>query len=226
VAAVTGPRSPGRVGDPGGGQAQRVVGWRAGRGGPDNDLLVRVGGAGQRAPVEGELARQRMGQLLDAAAAQADLAVSPPLAELGVVDRQLADQCGEPRVTGGSGRSPCASGRWPGGRPPPVRVAGTQPGVGEQQLDVVAVFLRDLPEVSEQDGGQPVPPQNFGQRADGERRATRWPESGGQRATTLAFGTGQLARENALPTHTEYRLAAFTELMATAIVGARTRTER
>jgi hypothetical protein len=54
---------------------------RTGVGSPDDDLLIGVGGAGQRAPVEGKFADQLV-QLLESGRADVDLTCGPLLAEL------------------------------------------------------------------------------------------------------------------------------------------------
>lgn len=80
-------------GVPGGEDAQPVVGGGARVGGPGDQLLVGVGGAGQCFPVEGEFADERVVQGFGAEALAGDVVGGPPLAELLILHGQLADQC-------------------------------------------------------------------------------------------------------------------------------------
>ena len=66
----------------------RAVGFR----GPDDDLQVRVGGPGDRVPVECEIAHDGVVQVFDAGAAGGHLVICPPLPEQGERGGQLADQ--------------------------------------------------------------------------------------------------------------------------------------
>jgi hypothetical protein len=71
------------------------VGGCAGFGGPDDELLLGVGGGGERVPVEGEFADDGMVECLGADSDAGNVVGGPPLAELGVLDGQLSDEGGK-----------------------------------------------------------------------------------------------------------------------------------
>ena len=79
---------------------KRFFGAGARLGGVDDELLIGVGVGGERIPVQCDLADD--GMIVGACAApfHGNVGSGPPLAELLVSDRKVADQLGEARVVG------------------------------------------------------------------------------------------------------------------------------
>src|SRR5881398_138902 len=78
--------------------AKRLFGARARFWCVDDELLVRFGVGGECVPFERDLADDRMVVRAGAAPLDGDVGAGPPLAELGVSDREVADEFGEARV--------------------------------------------------------------------------------------------------------------------------------
>jgi hypothetical protein len=92
-----------------------------------------------------------------AAPLRGDVGAGPPLAELGISDREVADELGETRVLGLARRLHPQVGDDRARELLPLRIQRTQTRVGEQQPDKVPFALRDLAEVDPQRGGKRVP---------------------------------------------------------------------
>lgn len=126
-------------------------------GGRDHQLLCGVGCTGQTVPVEGEVADERVSQPLGAHPYAGHLATCPPLPEVGVGHRELADEGGQPGVARAPGSLQTQVGDAGPSVRPPVEVELPEGGVGEEQPGVVAFLLGDPVEVGEQGGSQRVP---------------------------------------------------------------------
>lgn len=97
-------------------------------------------------------------RLLGADAATGDVVRGPPLAELRVLYGEFADEGGQPGVVGVLG---CFHAQLGGaGDGLPVGVQRPHGRVGEDQPDVIAVFLRNLREIGDRGGGEGVPGEN------------------------------------------------------------------
>jgi hypothetical protein len=88
------------LGGPGGELTQRVLGTGARLRGVDDELLVGVGVGGERIPVERDLTDDGMVLGPCAPPFHGNVCSGPPLAELLVSDREVADELGKARIVG------------------------------------------------------------------------------------------------------------------------------
>ena len=79
---------------------ERLLGTGARLGGVDDELLIGVGVGGERIPVQCDLIDDRMVVGPRAPPFHRNVCSGPPLAELLVSDREVADEFGEARVVG------------------------------------------------------------------------------------------------------------------------------
>ena len=69
------------------------MGGCAGFGGPDNDLEIRVGGPGDRVPVEVEITDDGVAQVFGAGVSGGEVVGGPPVPELGVQPGEFLELC-------------------------------------------------------------------------------------------------------------------------------------